>query len=74
MYMPIEQVRNKYDGQWVFMVNCKQDKRGNLLGGDVALHGENRASVFRMIKEVGGKNSLTFFGYVGNVPEGVAFL
>ena len=74
MYKPMEQIEKEYDGHWVFMVNCTQNERGTLLGGEVVLHGECSGSIANKIKDVKKKKSLTFFGYVGNIPEGVVFL
>jgi len=74
VYKTIEQVHEEYDGQWVFMVNCNQNERGSLMGGEVVLHSENRANVVRRMVEADNGISLTFIGYVGKIPEGIAFL
>ena len=73
MYKAMEQIEKDYDGQWVFMINCTQKENGTLLGGEVVLNSISRAHVFRNIKDAKTK-SLTFFGYVGKAPEGVAYL
>jgi hypothetical protein len=74
MYKPMEQIEKEYDGQWVFLINCTENERGTLLGGEVVLHSENRSKVVRNMSAADNGNSLTFIGYVGRVPEGVAFL
>ena len=74
MYKTMEQIQREYNGQWVFMVNCKENQRGTLLGGEVVLNSESRAKVVRNMSEVDNDDSLTFIGYVGKAPEGVAFL
>ena len=74
MYQTMEQIEKDYDGQWVFMINCQRNKRGSIIGGEVVLHSENRNNVIRKMKEADNKTSLTFIGYVGKLPEGVAFL
>ena len=74
MYKTMEQIEKEYDGQWVFMINCQRNERCTILGGEVVLNSENRGNVVRKRKEADNRNSLTFIGYVGKIPEGVAFL
>ena len=74
MYKTIEQIEKNYNGQWVFMINCIQNEKGRILGGEVVLNSENRNNVIRQMKEADNKISLTSIRYVRNVPEGVAFL
>ena len=74
MYKPMAQIEKEYDGQWVFMINCRSSRRGTILGGEVVLHSESRAKVVRNMSEADNGDSLTFVGYVGKIPEGVAFL
>jgi len=66
MYKIMEQVEKEFDGQWVFMVNCKQNERGTLLGGEVVLNSESRAKVVRNMRAADNGDSLTFIGYVGS--------
>lgn len=74
MYKEMKQIEKEYDGQWVFMVNCTENKYGTLLGGEVVLNSESRAKVVRNMLEADKGDSLTFIGFVGNAPKGVAFL
>ena len=73
MYKAMAQIEKEYDGHWVFMINCTKDEYHSIAGGEVVLHSESRGKVFRHIKDAKTK-SLTFFGYVGKAPEGVAHL
>ena len=73
MYKTMEQINKEYDGQWVFMVNCSEDEHHCITGGIVAIHSESRSKVVRGMAEA-HNGSLTFIGYVGKVPEGIAFL
>jgi len=73
MYKLMNQIEKEFDGQWVFMINCIQKENGTLLGGEVILNSESRVNVSRKIKSAKNK-SLTFFGYIGKAPEGVAYL
>ena len=74
VYMEMKQIEKEYDGQWVFLVNCNQNQNGSILGGEVALHSKDRGSVVSGMNEADNKTSLTFIGYVGKIPEGVALL
>ena len=74
MYKTIEQIREEYDGQWVFMINCKKNERHSIAGGEVVLHSESRANVFRKMDEADNGTSLTYIAYIGRIPEGVALL
>jgi len=51
MYDSIQNINQKYDGQWLFMVNCKENENGSIIGGDVILHNENigYGSVHRLL-------------------------
>ncbi|MCL2199443.1 MAG: hypothetical protein FWB80_11010 [Defluviitaleaceae bacterium] len=73
-WQPMNIIESTYDGKWVFMVDCSENDNGTLLGGHVVVSGESRANVFRKIKEVNDGTSLTFFGYVGKIPEEAAYL
>ena len=70
----MEQIQKEYDGQWVFMVNCKEDEYHSIAGGEVVLNSESRAKVVRNMVEADNGTSLTFIGYIGKLPEGVALL
>ena len=74
MYKTMEQIEKEYDGQWVFMINCQSNERGTVLGGEVVLHSDKKNDVIGKTREVNNKTSLTFTGYIGKIPEGVAFL
>ena len=73
-YKTIEQIQNEYDGQWVFMVNCKEGEYGSIIGGEVVLHSENRDVVFRSMGRFDAEPSLTYFRYAGKIPEGTSVL
>ena len=74
MYKTMEQIHEEYDGQWVFMINCKKNERGSLIGGEVAIHSASRDNVISNMKKANNKISQTFIGYAGKIPEGVALL
>ena len=74
MYKPLEQIERDYDGQWVLIINCEQNQRGSLLGGEVVLHSENRNNVFEKMREADNGSGPTFIGYIGKVPEDIYYL
>ena len=74
MYKTMDEINREYDGQWVFMLNCTENERGTLLGGEVVLNSESRSKVIRNMIAADQGDSLTFIGYIGKAPKGVAFL
>ena len=72
MYKTIEQVHDEYDGQWVFMINCKIGQYGSVAGGEVVLHNENRDNVVRNMDKYDYEPSMTYFRYAGKIPEGIS--
>jgi len=74
MYMSKQEIIEKYSGQWVFMINCKEDDNGETIGGEVALHSENRDKVIREMELYDYEESITLITYVGKLPEGVNLL
>ena len=63
-----------YNGQWVFMVNCKEGEYGSIIGGEIVLHNENRDVVFRSMGKFDAEPSLMYFRYAGKIPEGTSVL
>ena len=74
MYQTIEQVHKDFDGQWVFMINCKKGIRNSIAEGEVVLHSENRDVVIRGMDKYDYEPSLTYFCYAGRIPEGMSVL
>ena len=74
MYMNMEEIREKYNGQWVYLINCEESKRGKIMGGEVVLYSENRDDVFRDMEKYDHEPSLTYLRYVGVIPESESFL
>ena len=67
----IEIINEKYNGQWVYLINCEQDEYGTIISGQVALHNENQGNVIRRLNEFEDIVTLTSFRYAGKIPEGV---
>ena len=72
MYLNIQEIIKKYNGQWVFMINCNEDDNGETIGGEVVLHSERRDKVLREMAKYDNEESITLVTYVGDIPEGVS--
>ena len=70
MYKTMEQVHEEYDGQWVFMINCKKNERGSIIGGEVAIHSASRDNVISNMKKANNKISQTFMGMPAKSRKG----
>lgn len=42
MFETIQEINNKYNGEWIFMINCKIDDNADLIGGEVVIHSKSR--------------------------------
>ena len=74
MYKIIKQIHEEYNGQWVFLINCKEGKHGSVAGGEVVLHSENRDKVIREMEKYDYEPSMTYFRYAGKIPEGISVI
>ena len=71
MILSIQEVNQKYDGEWVFLVNCTTDQDGNLTAGEIAIHSKSRDEVFREMQKYKNVDTLFSIRYAGKIPEGV---
>jgi hypothetical protein len=66
MYMTMEEIEKKYDGNFVCIANCKVGKYHNVVGGEVI-------AVSKMKKEVqkfwGDGEGLSMCHWCGELPE-----
>ena len=74
MYKTMEQIQKDYDGQWVYMINCKHNDRGSVIGGIVALHSDSMNKVLRGMAAYDKDADSVYVRYIGDLPEGVAIL
>lgn len=74
MVISIEQIKEEYNGEWVFIINCESDEDGNLLSGEVVAHSKSREEVFTKAREYKNQPSMYSFRYAGKIPEGVSIL
>ena len=75
MFMTIDEINEKFDGEWVYAIDCEEDDTGTILGGAVVLHSPNRDNVIRKMGEYEAKvKTPTLFQYAGRIPEGISIL
>ncbi|MCL1808199.1 MAG: hypothetical protein FWG42_00350 [Clostridiales bacterium] len=72
MHMSIEEINEKFDGEWIYAIDCEENDMGAVLSGKVVLHSRNRDDVIRAMGDYEKKvDTLALFQYAGNVPEGL---
>ena len=75
MFLSLAEINTKYDGEWIYAIDCQEDDIGNILGGKVVLHSPNRDYVIRAMPEYEDEvDSLTYFRYAGKIPEGISIV
>jgi hypothetical protein len=74
MFETIKDINIKYNGEWVFMINCKTDDNANLIGGEVVIHSKSRDEVIRGMLKYKDEPSMTSIRYAGKIPEEVSIL
>ncbi|MCL2321786.1 MAG: hypothetical protein FWC47_06740 [Oscillospiraceae bacterium] len=67
MYMTRQEIIEKYDGYWVFMINCKEGEYGETIGGEVVIHSKNMNEALDGI-EIYSNEENTLITYVGKPP------
>jgi hypothetical protein len=72
MYLTMQEIEKKYDGHWVFMVNCQKGERHNILGGEVIAFNKEKKPIADLWDR--DYDSRTYFRYVGSIPDGMGVL
>ena len=72
MYMTMQEIDEKHDGEWVYITNMKKGEHGEVIGGEVTAHSENREKVLREMLEC--SDDSIYVKYAGKMPEGVSVL
>jgi len=69
MFKSMHEIEQEYDGNWVFMVNCKKGEYSNIIGGEVIAADKDKA----IIIELWGNSDYDepYFRYVGSLPDGI---
>lgn len=72
MYLTIPEIEQKYDGNWVFLINCRKGDMNEIIGGEVLAFDKQK----QRVAEYWNKeyDSDTYFRYVGSIPEGMGVL
>ena len=72
MFMTMDEIDTKYNGEWVYIINLKKGEDHSVIGGEVAAHDSNRDKVMGvMLKMKGGG---VYIKYAGKIPEGANVL
>ena len=74
IFQTIEAINKAYNGQWVFLIHCKKNEQGSVMGGEVVLHSESRDKVIRGMQDYMMEDSNTYLRYAGEIPEGVSVI
>ena len=74
MYMNIDDIIKKYEEHWVYLINCRQNERGSVVGGEVAFFDKSMNRVLQSMTGHEGEDDSVYVRYIGELPEGVAIL
>ena len=72
MFMTMEEIDQKFDGEWVYIINLKVGANHAVIGGEVAAHDSNRDKVIHFMLNTKGGG--VYIKYAGKIPEGVSVL
>ncbi len=67
----IDEMREAYKDEWVFVVDCEYDESRRLLRGRAAAHSPRRSDVY---KYVGDHHDGGAIEYFGEVPEDLVLM
>ncbi|GMU23827.1 MAG: hypothetical protein AMXMBFR13_39050 [Phycisphaerae bacterium] len=68
--MTIDEIRRRYDSEWVLIEDPDVSEQMEVLGGKVACHSKDRDEVYGKAIELRLANSATL--YTGSIPEDTA--
>lgn len=68
--MTIDEIRRRYDSEWVLLANPAMNENLEVLRGEVVCHSKNRDEVDRKAVELRLQNSA--FLYTGEIPDETA--
>ena len=69
MYLDLSTIKEKYDGNWIFLINCKSSTDGTLEGGEIVCASSNRVDVVESIKNFKSQMSSFALKYIGEAPK-----
>jgi hypothetical protein len=67
-----EQIKQRYDGQWVIIAYHEIDEDLEVLAGEVLAHSSSETEIYQMLSLARGKN--VSIEYIGAVPENVVLM
>ena len=72
MYQTMSEIVIQYEGNWVFMTNCKKGELNKIIGGEVIAFNSDK----KVVAEYWNReyDSDTYFRYIGAIPEGMGVL
>jgi len=70
--LTVEQVKKRFDSEWILLADPKVDASGRVLSGRVAAHSRDRDEVYRRAVELKLNSSATL--YTGKIPHGTAIV
>ncbi len=65
------EIKKKYDGEWVLIIDPVQTKDLEIIEGKVACHSKDRAEVYRIAMQLRPKRAAVLF--FGKPPENMEF-
>lgn len=70
MYLDINTIKEKYDGNWIFLVNCKKSEDGALQGGELICASSHRLDVVNSMKHFKANVNNIALKYIGEMSKG----
>lgn len=65
----MSKIKEKYKGEWVFLVECERTENGDIKKGKVILHSPNRDEVYRNLTKLKSQKGMTLLRYLGEIPK-----
>ncbi|HMV48607.1 MAG TPA: hypothetical protein PLD20_33135 [Blastocatellia bacterium] len=72
--LTIEEIKKKYDSEWVLIANPKTDEHFSVLSGKVIHHHPDRTAFDRDVLKLNPHPTDFAVLYTGKPPEGVSYL
>ena len=69
--MRVGEIKEKYKGEWILIINPVVSAETKIVDGDVAFHSKDRGEVHRKLSDFKGNKALI---YAGEIPEDVEVL
>lgn len=67
--LSLQQIGNKYKGEWLFLIDCVLEDNGKLASARVALHNSNRDEVYKKLIDFKGYRGKSALIYTGEIPK-----